>query len=86
MTILLIQVAICAGCNTVHPYAALIIGLIAGVAYMGWSIGMLKLRIDDPIDAVAGNSCYGSLVNALLLYNQLPTTKMSSGLGTKMAL
>ena len=48
------KVAICAGCNIVHPYAALIVGLIAGAAYMAWSMGMLRVRIDDPIDAVAG--------------------------------
>ena len=48
------QVALCAGCNAVHPYAAFIIGTIAGVAYVGWSTLMIRLKIDDPLDAVAG--------------------------------
>ena len=46
--------ALCAGCNAVHPYAAVIIGLIAGIAYVAWSTVVLKLKIDDPLDAVAG--------------------------------
>ena len=48
------QVSLCAGCNAVHPSAALVIGIIAGMAYVGWSTLMLRLRVDDPLDAVAG--------------------------------
>ena len=48
------QVALCAGCNAVHPYAAFIIGIIAGMAYVAWSTLVLRLRVDDPLDAVAG--------------------------------
>ena len=48
------QVALCAGCNAVHPYAAFVIGIIAGMAYVAWSTLMLRLRVDDPLDAVAG--------------------------------
>lgn len=44
----------CAGCNAVHPYAALIIGVIAGLTYVAWSTSMLRLKVDDPLDAVAG--------------------------------
>ncbi|XP_027047249.1 putative ammonium transporter 1 isoform X2 [Pocillopora verrucosa] len=47
------MVALCAGCNAVHPYAAFIIGIIAGMAYVGWSTLMIRLKIDDPLDAVA---------------------------------
>ena len=46
--------ALCAGCNAVHPYAAFFIGIIAGMAYVGWSTLMIRLKIDDPLDAVAG--------------------------------
>ena len=46
--------SLCAGCNAVHPYAAFVIGIIAGMAYVGWSTAMLRLKIDDPLDAVAG--------------------------------
>ena len=48
------QVSLCAGCNAVHPYAAFVIGIIAGIAYVGWSTAMLRLKVDDPLDAVAG--------------------------------
>ena len=44
----------CAGCNVVLPYAAFVIGIIAGIAYVAWSTLVVKLKIDDPIDAVAG--------------------------------
>jgi Amt family ammonium transporter len=47
-------VAICAGCNTVHPWAGFVIGLVAGVVFMTWSYLIEKLKIDDPLDAVAG--------------------------------
>ena len=48
------QVALCAGCNAVHPYAAFVIGIIAGMAYVAWSTLMLRFKVDDPLDAVAG--------------------------------
>ena len=50
-----LQVALCAGCNTIHPYAAFIIGIIAGMAYVAWSTAVLFFKIDDPLDAVAGS-------------------------------
>ena len=46
--------ALCAGCNAIHPYAAFFIGIIAGMAYVGWSTLLIRLKIDDPLDAVAG--------------------------------
>ena len=53
-SIVILQVALCAGCNVVHPYAAFVIGIIAGIAYVAWSTLVVKLKIDDPLDAVAG--------------------------------
>lgn len=58
------MVAMCAGCNAVYPYAALIIGVIAGLAYVAWSTAMLRLKVDDPLDAVAvhlGGGLWGVL-------------------------
>lgn len=46
-------VAITAPCAFVQSYAAFIIGLVAAFVYTGCSMLMLKLRIDDPLDAVA---------------------------------
>lgn len=58
------MVALCAGCNVVHPYAAFVIGVIAGIAYVAWSTLVVKLKIDDPLDAVAvhlGGGIWGVL-------------------------
>ncbi|XP_078492621.1 ammonium transporter 2 [Ciona intestinalis] len=47
------MVSMCAGCNDMLPWAAVVIGTVAGLAFMAWHHIMLKLRIDDPLDAVA---------------------------------
>ncbi|PSC70378.1 ammonium transporter isoform B [Micractinium conductrix] len=47
-------VAITGGCAFVQTWAALIIGLVAGLVYYGSSKLVLhKMRIDDPLDAIA---------------------------------
>lgn len=48
------QVAICAGSDVVHPYAAVIIGAVAGLVYIIVVRLVVKARVDDPVDAVAG--------------------------------
>lgn len=50
----LLQVAICAGCNDYHPWSALVIGILGGAFYLACSWIVMKARIDDPLDAVAG--------------------------------
>jgi ammonium transporter, Amt family len=45
-------VAITSGCATVQPYAALFIGAIGGLCYLGFSKLLIKLRIDDAVDAI----------------------------------
>ena len=47
------MVAICAGANTVYPWAAWVIGFIGGIVYKCWSIAIANMGIDDPIDAAA---------------------------------
>lgn len=49
-----LQVAICGGCDVYRPWGACIVGLIAGIGYNFTSWWMVKLKIDDPVDAVAG--------------------------------
>merc|ERR1711916_132288 len=44
-------VSITASCSVVEPYAALIIGMIAAFVYYYSSQLILRLQIDDPIDA-----------------------------------
>ena len=45
-------VAITAGCGVVEPYGAVIIGFISGVLYLLGSWGLIKLRLDDAVDAI----------------------------------
>lgn len=44
-------VAITAPCDTVEPWAAIVIGLIGGVLYSFWSRLIVALNIDDPLEA-----------------------------------
>lgn len=46
--------AICAGCDRVHPWGAAVIGFVAGLTVLAWSAILVKAQIDDPLDAVAG--------------------------------
>jgi len=45
-------VAITAGCGVVEPWAAMLIGGIAGLLYIGGSNLLIKLRLDDAVDAI----------------------------------
>jgi Amt family ammonium transporter len=45
-------VGITAGTSVVEPYAALFIGIIAGWVYIGFSKLLIKLKIDDAVDAI----------------------------------
>ena len=48
----------CAGCNVVYTWGACVIGLVAGIVYSVWSLIVRKLKVDDPLDAVAGKSWF----------------------------
>jgi len=45
-------VAITAGCATVNTWAAVFIGVFAGIFYLMGSVLLVKLRIDDAVDAI----------------------------------
>jgi len=45
-------VAITAGCATVEPWAAVVIGIVAGWLYLLGSKLLVRLRIDDAVDAI----------------------------------
>lgn len=58
------MVAMCAGCNVVEDWAAIIIGAVAGGVFIGWSELLFLARVDDPLDAVAvhlGGGLWGVL-------------------------
>lgn len=55
-------VAVTAGCDVVSPYAAMIIGLLAGIAVvLGIEFVDRKLKIDDPVGAIGVHGCCGYL-------------------------
>ncbi|KAL7540107.1 hypothetical protein ACHAXR_009863 [Thalassiosira sp. AJA248-18] len=45
-------VAVTAPCATVEPWAAFVIGVVAGWIYLGASALMLRFKIDDAVDAI----------------------------------
>ena len=47
------MVAECGGCNFYEPWAALIVGALGGIGFMVVHFSMLRLKLDDPLDAVA---------------------------------
>jgi len=53
------MVAMCGGCNVYEPWAALIVGGVAGVCYLATHFGMLRFKLDDPLDAVAVHGAGG---------------------------
>ena len=64
------MVSVCAGCDGFQPWAGLLIGTIAGVLYVLFSKMMTKLKIDDPLDAVAvhmGSGFWGLVAAPLFL-------------------
>lgn len=61
-------VAITAGCATLAPWAAFVTGAVAGWVYIFFSNTLVKLRIDDAVDAVPvhfGNGIWGCLAVGL---------------------
>lgn len=53
-------VSITAGCATLQPWASIVTGAIAGALYLGASDLLIKMKIDDAVDAVPVH-CVGGL-------------------------
>ena len=45
------MVSVCAGCDAYYPWVAATLGSIAGVVYLACSLSLVRLKIDDPLDA-----------------------------------
>jgi len=52
-------VSITAGCVVMDPWAAIVTGVIGGFVYTGASKLLLKLKVDDPLDAFAVHGACG---------------------------
>ena len=52
-------VSVTASCGTIYPWSATIIGFVGGCVYLSGSALLLKLKIDDPLDAFAVHGCCG---------------------------
>ncbi|XP_055343983.1 putative ammonium transporter 1 isoform X2 [Paramacrobiotus metropolitanus] len=62
------MVAICAGCASMHPWAGCCTGIIAGFVYYFYSQVTPRVRIDDPVDAIAlhlGGGSWGVMAYAI---------------------
>ncbi len=61
-------VGITAGCSVCEPWAAFVIGIIAGWVYIGFSSLLVKMKIDDAVDAIPvhfGNGMWGCIATGL---------------------
>nr|KAG5700987.1 hypothetical protein BaRGS_022698 [Batillaria attramentaria] len=47
------MVSVCSGVNVYRPWAAAAIGIVGALVENAWSAMMLKIHVDDPLDAVA---------------------------------
>jgi len=45
-------VSVTAGCTVIQPWAAIIAGFVGGLNYLLWSHLLLRLRLDDAVDAI----------------------------------
>ena len=59
------MVALCAGCDVLEPWGAVVIGMIAGIAYDMTDHMMHHLEIDDPVGSVAVHLS-GGVIGVLL--------------------
>ncbi len=75
-------VAITAACAFVAPYAAIIIGLVAGAIVVVGVLAVEKVRIDDPIGAIAAHGMAGVWGTLALGFLALPSQAESLATGS----
>jgi len=75
-------VAITAGCSVVQPWAAVVIGAIGGAVYLAASNLLIKLCIDDTVDAVPvhmANGIWGCIATGLFCDPELHKVAYGAG-------
>ena len=45
------MVVVCAGCDAYYPWVGGALGIVAGCVYLLFSTTLVRLKIDDPLDA-----------------------------------
>ncbi|XP_072032959.1 putative ammonium transporter 1 [Amphiura filiformis] len=81
------MVAICAGCNAVSPWGAVIIGSVAGVVYIISSWAVIRIKVDDPLDAVAvhlGGGLWGVIAAPFFSYQTGILTNWNNASGVQL--
>jgi len=76
-------VAVTAGCGTIEPWAALIVGIVAGILYLWSSDLLVYLKLDDVVDAVPVhfvNGLWGCLATGLFSEPE----RMRQAVGTEL--
>ena len=76
------MVAACAGCDRMHQWAAFVIGLMAGCNYYLYSEILVKMRVDDLLDAFPvhfGGGIVGLLMTPVFMYNGIIYSGGESG-------
>lgn len=61
-------VAITGGCGVMEPWAAIITGLVAGLLYLVGSRFLVKIRLDDAVDAIPVHMFNGTVLVSLSLF------------------
>ena len=54
------MVTVCAGCDAFRPWVAVMLGACGGSLYLVASLLLVKLKIDDPLDASAIHASCGN--------------------------
>ena len=62
------MVSICGGCGYYYPGHSIIVSSVAGCMYVLISMVMVKLKIDDPLDAVAVHAGGGMYYKLMMIF------------------
>eukprot|EP00095_Tigriopus_kingsejongensis_P012176 maker-scaffold2514_size14919-snap-gene-0.4 protein:Tk12176 transcript:maker-scaffold2514_size14919-snap-gene-0.4-mRNA-1 annotation:"predicted protein" len=81
------MVSVAGGCDSYYPWSACLIAALSAPIHLGVSNLLVKLRIDDPVDAVAvhfGSGLLGLLVSPLFRKDGVLATGSSASLNMLM--